>query len=416
MASDAVNDVLHGKTDSDVLGVNINSLDTPSALRKAYLKRALHVHPDKNNDPSAGKAFQILSAVFDKLSKSINWDSRASEEGFGNKPENATAGDWQWNRNSFAAKKEKWWEKKTWKEIHKYIEKEEAVFKQEVERMKAQSAQRRDKRKAERESRHQKVKANLSWLYDKYKLNSNGKNSSSFRKSQSRSVPSVATLVDESEQNTQQEKHAIQQELDEGEKQSYGVGIYKQEGPTAFQGTSSSKDDEAEYSPSNSPIAYPTLDTQSNVANSSYDSMSGLWSGENGKRRRFTEGTITKHVPEGGKYIEKQQTVKFVRGSEQGEDELPLQRKNLRKRGRIQHSGMYADDPGTEPKLNSANVTGLNSIDFGSSGTGETYQYVHQKRSWKHDMWEGDRQARNETASTTKIYATKWVSAGSHNS
>ena len=49
-SSPVIDEILHAKTHYDVLGVDSSSLDT-AALRKAYLRRSLKIHPDKCNDP-----------------------------------------------------------------------------------------------------------------------------------------------------------------------------------------------------------------------------------------------------------------------------------------------------------------------------------------------------------------------------
>lgn len=50
----------------DVLGVPRDA--TAQNIRKAYLKLAIQVHPDRNKDPEATEKFQRLQKVYSVLS------------------------------------------------------------------------------------------------------------------------------------------------------------------------------------------------------------------------------------------------------------------------------------------------------------------------------------------------------------
>mmetsp|Transcript_6387 Transcript_6387/g.13160 ORF Transcript_6387/g.13160 Transcript_6387/m.13160 type:complete len:275 (+) Transcript_6387:84-908(+) len=65
--SPMIDEILHATTHYDVLGVDSMDLDT-AALRKAYLRRSLKIHPDKSNDPRAKEAFQKVAQAWQVLS------------------------------------------------------------------------------------------------------------------------------------------------------------------------------------------------------------------------------------------------------------------------------------------------------------------------------------------------------------
>lgn len=62
-----IDDILQASTHYDVLGVDSMDSDT-AALRKAYLRRSVKVHPDKNEDPRAKEAFQKVAQAWQVLS------------------------------------------------------------------------------------------------------------------------------------------------------------------------------------------------------------------------------------------------------------------------------------------------------------------------------------------------------------
>ena len=62
-----IDEILQASTHYDVLGVDDMSMDTAS-LRKAYLRRSVKVHPDKNPDERAQEAFQRVAQAWQILS------------------------------------------------------------------------------------------------------------------------------------------------------------------------------------------------------------------------------------------------------------------------------------------------------------------------------------------------------------
>ena len=71
-ADNDVTRILNARTWCDVLGVNEAILKEPNylkLLKKAYFKLSLRVHPDKNSDPRAKEAFQLLGTVYKLLTE-----------------------------------------------------------------------------------------------------------------------------------------------------------------------------------------------------------------------------------------------------------------------------------------------------------------------------------------------------------
>jgi DnaJ family protein B protein 12 len=78
-AEQACKDILNCKDYYDILGVSKSA--TTDEIKKAYRKKSLKVHPDKNKSESAQEAFKKLSQAYVCLSED---DKRAMYDRFGN--------------------------------------------------------------------------------------------------------------------------------------------------------------------------------------------------------------------------------------------------------------------------------------------------------------------------------------------
>ena len=78
----ACSDILSCKDYYDVLGVSKSA--TGDEIKKAYRKKSLKVHPDKNKSEKAQEAFKKLSQAYVCLSEE---DKRAMYDRYGNEDE-----------------------------------------------------------------------------------------------------------------------------------------------------------------------------------------------------------------------------------------------------------------------------------------------------------------------------------------
>lgn len=72
MEIDEVDKILRAKTPHDVLGVDVYFMfqaDSTEKLTKLYRRLSFKVHPDRNHDVNATKAFQRLSSAYEQLLK-----------------------------------------------------------------------------------------------------------------------------------------------------------------------------------------------------------------------------------------------------------------------------------------------------------------------------------------------------------
>ena len=67
-SSTMIDEILQASTHYDVLGVEDSMKEDTAALRKAYLRRSLRIHPDKSDDPRAKEAFQKVAQAWQVLS------------------------------------------------------------------------------------------------------------------------------------------------------------------------------------------------------------------------------------------------------------------------------------------------------------------------------------------------------------
>jgi|LauGreDrversion4_2_1035121.scaffolds.fasta_scaffold848235_2 DnaJ-class molecular chaperone len=80
-------DVINKKDYYEILGVKKDA--TEEDIRKAYKKRAIKFHPDKNQSQLASEAFKKVSHAFSVLSneeKKRNYDNFGSEDGISANP------------------------------------------------------------------------------------------------------------------------------------------------------------------------------------------------------------------------------------------------------------------------------------------------------------------------------------------
>ena len=167
----------------EVLGLPGDVALDPSTLRKAYLRTALHVHPDKCAHPSAGEAFRLISRAYDVLLPRAKAGTApcppVSHGGSaGDKPAGfATEGDYMWRKNDPASAasaasegKAKWWERQCWRDIEKVIKMEEQSFQAEIRACNARHELKKASRQRKRKKNEDHVAQGLDGLMAKYGL------------------------------------------------------------------------------------------------------------------------------------------------------------------------------------------------------------------------------------------------------